>query len=284
MADSRQTVFVVGLGLMGASLGVGLGHTGRWCVTGWDRDPAKASAALAAAAIERVMDGFAAGVEQADLIVLATPILSIVAYIEELQRMAAHDAVIMDVGSTKRRICAAMEKLSPGWEAIGGHPMTGMLTAGTAGADADLYRGKRFVLTPTARTGARAADIAARVLDDLGALPVRMSPEAHDRAVALISHLPHYLGSPLLSATAELGQAEAWTLAAGGFRGAVGHAVDNPAMWIDIALTNGDFIADALRALGRHSAALAEAMAAGDETALRAMAEQARVLHDQRLD
>ena len=260
MTGTQTKILVSGLGLMGGSLAKGLKKSGDWIVRGYDPDLAQMDAALAEGWIDEAAQSFSSALPDQDLVVLASPIASILNQLQEIPASPTKSSVVVDLGSTKRAICAAMEELPEGWQAIGGHPMTGRLTAGAAGTDANLYRGRKFVLTSNGRTGDRALLLVDRMLDDLGADRVEMAPDDHDRAVSLVSHLPHFLAAPLLLSVAEENNSTTWDLAAGGFRNVAAAVVDNPIMWRDIAATNRILIADSLDRLARNAIVLAEAM------------------------
>ncbi len=260
MTSTKPKVLVAGLGLMGGSLAKCLRRSRNWIVVGYDPDPARTNDARREGSVDHLAEEFAKEVHDADLVVLAGPVGVILDQLRGMSSMPAGKTVVMDLGSTKRQICAAMEGLPEGWEAIGGHPMTGRKTAGTADADPNLFRGRTFVLTTTSRTGERAQELSAQVLNDLGALRKELTAEEHDRAVGLISHLPHFLSVPVLLTVAEDKNPAVWALAAGGLRSVTVAAVDNPIMWRDIARSNQDFVADALNRLARQADRLAERM------------------------
>ena len=232
---------------MGASLGGALKHAGGWTVTGTDTDARRTAIALDGGFIDRRADSFAEAVESADLIVLATPIGVILQCLDDLKAFRSKSATVIDLGSTKRSILAGMMELPEGMESIGGHPMAGKVTSNTEGSDIGLYRGKKFILVEHERTGDMARELASRLVEDIGAVTVKMDAEAHDRAVAMVSHLPHFMSIPLLMASDSLHDTSLWSLAAGGYRKAASSSVDNPTMWKDIAVDNFDNIAEAMK-------------------------------------
>ena len=137
--EGKLSALVVGVGLMGGSLAAGLRRKGNWHLIGLDADRDQASAALERGFVDELADDLAKPARGADLIVLATPVGTILKYIAELAEIAPENAVIIDLGSSKQAICAAMDALPEGMQAIGGHPMAGKQTAGVAGADPDLF-------------------------------------------------------------------------------------------------------------------------------------------------
>ncbi len=276
-------VVVVGLGLIGGSLAGSLRAAGTWRVIGFDANDAAARTALDEGLVDDTAGSFEDAVSSADaaLIVLATPVSTVLSNLEQLQTLAPAGATVMDVGSTKRAVNEAMNRLPPQVRAIGGHPMTGRLTSGAGGASADLFRERTFVLVSNDRTDNAADEIASRVVRDVGAVEVRMDAVTHDRVVAMISHVPHFMSFALLKATGRLENNWAWQLAAGGYRNATANAVDNPPMWQDIAGTNGDMIAEALRSLAGELDALADVMESPDD--IDAVLDEARKLYEDKL-
>lgn len=257
-------VSIIGLGLMGASLGGALKHAGGWTVTGTDTDARRMAIALDGGFIDKRADSFTEAVESADIIVLATPISVILKCLDALKDFKSRTATVIDLGSTKRSIVARMMELPEGMESIGGHPMAGKVTSNTEGSDIDLYRGKKFILVEHERTGAMAREHATRLLGDIGAVTVKMDAEAHDRAVAMVSHLPHFMSIPLLMASDSLHDKSLWSLAAGGYRKAASASADNPTMWKDIAVDNFDNIAKALKIYGAHMQEFARLLEGAD--------------------
>src|SRR5690606_24517374 len=128
--------------------------------------------------------------------------------------------LVMDMGSTKAEICAALGHLPPGIQPIGGHPMTGKESAGFGAAETGLYRDAPWVLTPLPRTSQDALCLATELVEAVGARPLVLPPARHDRLVAAISHLPFLAASALVHTAAEVGTDDptVWELAAGGFR------------------------------------------------------------------
>jgi prephenate dehydrogenase len=193
-------------------------------------------------------------VREADLIILATPVGSILDVLPKLKKACAYNALVTDVGSTKRLICRrAHELLGTEPLFLGGHPLAGKERSGLENADAKLFERSRYVLTPLApahQSDPRAQRFAA-LLTTLGAQPYWTDAASHDRAVALLSHLPQLLSTSLASLIAERAAEERLPLelAASGFRD-VTRLADSPySIWRDICLTNSENIQSALEAL-----------------------------------
>jgi prephenate dehydrogenase len=259
---------VVGTGLIGASVALALRARG-WAVTGIDHDTERAAEALAAGVIDAIeLD------PDADLVVVAVPVLAVAAAARAALE-ACPRATVTDVGSVKSSIVAAVDDD----RFVGGHPMAGSEQDGLKGADADLFNGATWVLTPTDSTDPRRyADLRAAIAS-IGADVVELRPERHDALVALVSHVPHLTAATLMGLAASTAEEHATLLrlAAGGFRDMTRIAAGHPAIWPDICAENRDAILEGLDAL---SAALAEVratVASGDRAALLNRLEIARV-------
>jgi prephenate dehydrogenase len=248
-------VAIVGLGLLGGSLGLALkkaGFTGR--IVGYARRKETREQALRAGAVDEGFADVNAAVQGADLVVLATPVAAILDHLPHLQPYLSPQALITDVGSTKRRICAlAAEFYTQGALFLGGHPMAGKERSGLENADAELFQNARYVLTPIKPEDLNDARVQAfrALVKTVGARPLTTDPASHDLAVAYLSHLPQLLSSGLASLIDEKYSADELILevAATGFRD-VTRLADSPySVWRDICLTNTQNIQLALDAL-----------------------------------
>ena len=275
---SKPTVAVVGLGLIGGSAAAGL-HAAGWHVAGFDGDPEVMQRALQRGWIDVAAGDLAECVGAARLVLLALPVAAIVRSLPLVAEHAPDGAVVLDMGSTKVAVCAALDALPGRLAAMGGHPMTGRVTSDVPGVTADLFRDRVFALTDTARTTPAARQLVLTAVTDLGATPLPIDAHVHDDVVASISHVPHFLAVALLRAVEARQQPLAWDLAAGGFKQLALRAADNPRMWSDIAHSNGPAIAVALRQLAAQLQELAQLMDGDDAAALDAALEHGRSLY-----
>jgi len=276
LKDAR--VVIVGLGLMGGSLAGALKRRGA-CREVWG------VARRAETIEEAVRRGFidvgacdlAEGVGQADLIVLATPVRTIMELVPQVGALATSGCVLMDLGSTKVRIVEAMEALPPHLQAVGGHPMCGKEASGLKAAETDLYQGATFVLTPLQRTSSEALMLAQELAETVGARPLLMDAERHDRLVAAISHLPYLLSVGLVAATEEAAAEDelVWELAASGFRDTSRLAASDVTMMLDILLTNRQVVGEMLSRFAHQLNTIADLLEADDEERLRSLTTQA---------
>jgi prephenate dehydrogenase len=252
---------VVGLGLMGGSLALALRDYAE-TITGVDPDAATRQFALENKIVDMVTDDLKAGVTDADTVILCAPVQMIVSMLtRRIGSYLRSNTLLIDIGSTKQDICAAMADLPIGVQAVGGHPMTGKEVNGVQASVATLYQGRPFVLCPTRRTTPATRLRALSLIDALGAVPFEMDAHRHDRLVAAISHLPYLLSSALVATVAKEGQVDptVWELAAGGFRDMSRLAGQDVQMMGDILSTNTQAVATLL-ALFRVQLAMLEAM------------------------
>jgi prephenate dehydrogenase len=248
-------VAIVGLGLLGGSWGLALkkaGFTGR--IVGYARRAETRARALRAGAVDEGFTDVTEAVHAADLVILATPVAVILDHLARLQPHFSPQALITDVGSTKRRICEqAAEHYAQQPLFLGGHPMAGKERSGIENADARLFENARYVLTPLTPEDLDDPRVQAfrALVVAIGARPLSSDPATHDLAVAYLSHLPQLLSSGLASLIEEKHAAEdlSLQLAATGFRD-VTRLADSPySVWRDICLTNTENIQMALDAL-----------------------------------
>jgi len=234
-------VGVVGVGLIGGSVGLAARERLGAVVTGFDASADALEVALARGALDRGCVDVREAVTGAEAVFVAVPVGAVSDAVSAALREASEDCVITDVGSTKRSVVGAYD--DPRF--VGGHPLAGAETSGVEHARADLFDGATWYLTPTARTSGLLYERLHRLLRSLGARPAAIEPETHDSILATVSHLPHVLANVLVSQAAQ-------TLAAGGerlpatgpsFRDATRVAGASSAVWRDIYLLNRDALA-----------------------------------------
>jgi prephenate dehydrogenase len=257
---------VIGCGLIGGSVGLGLRKAG-WIVSGTDRDDPTAARAVELGALDET------GIDaSADISFVCTP----VGAVAQAARRAldATGGVVTDVGSVKRSIVDAVADA----RFVGGHPMAGSEQDGIEGADADLFQGATWVLTPTEATDPASYTAVRSAVSALGAEVVAVTPERHDELVALVSHVPHIMAGALMT-LADASAAEHVTLlrlAAGGFRDMTRVAAGHPGIWPDICAANSEAIIDTLDHLIGDLNKARDVIAKGDRQALLDRLERAR--------
>jgi prephenate dehydrogenase len=281
---ANATVTVVGLGLMGGSLAAAL-STRRVCrrVLGVARRRVTWEMARDLRFIDQGTIDLAQGMAEADIVVLAMPVGEILAALGEIGPWLRPGCLVMDVGSTKRAICAAMDALPPAVQPLGGHPMCGKETSGLSVAEPTLYQDRIFVLAPLPRTSPEALDLGRSLVTGIGARPVVLDAERHDRAVAAISHLPYLLAVSLVNAVGELAHADpvCWQLAAGGFRDTSRVASSDLQMMRDILASNREPVLQAAEQAQAQLGELARCLREDDMPALLALL---RAAHDRRAE
>ena len=249
-------ITIVGMGLMGGSLGMALVKAGA-CkeVRALVRREEAAEEVLARGAAHVAGADARQLLEEADLVVLATPVRTIESQVSELHRSLKSGAVVTDMGSVKTGIVKAMDNLPTYIRALGGHPMCGKEISGLASADPTLFQDRIWVLTPSRRTDPVALLLVGAMIEAAGARRMVMDAENHDTAVSCVSHLPYVLASALMEVAkdAAVDQPEIWELAAGGFRDASRIAASDLTMMIDILAANRENV---LRMLKRASGSI----------------------------
>jgi prephenate dehydrogenase len=252
---------IVGTGLIGTSVGLAAQRAGGWTVSGWDPDPAALEGAAERGALDSVGASLAETVAEASLAVIAAPVAQLPAQVEEVLRESRDDCTVTDVGSTKQAVVLAAGG-SPRF--VGGHPLAGSEAHGPAHASAELFEGATWFLTPSPTTDTERYRELHSFVSGLGAVPVAVEAQAHDRLLALTSHLPHALANVLLNQVGgnRVEGHQPLAAAGGAFRDMTRIGGANPRMWIDVFLDN----ADALRAVLAEHRRLVEQL----ETALEA--------------
>jgi len=253
-----RSVGLVGVGLIGGSFVAALKRAGMSArVRGYDRDTAALQRAVELGVIDEAADSPSDATRGAELVIVAVPVRAIGGVLHDVALALGPDAVVTDVGSTKTEIVreARAELREHFARFVPAHPIAGREASGVEAALPDLFRGARVVLTPAPQTNADAVMLVRQCWEAAGAKVATLSPEAHDRIFAAVSHLPHVLSFALVSElAARADAAELFGFAAGGFRDFTRIAASSPEMWRDIALQNRDAL---LAEIDRYSAQLA---------------------------
>jgi len=273
-------IAVIGVGLIGGSIGLAARQRADAHVCGFDPDAAVRARALALGAIDEQAADLAAAVQGAQAVFVATPVGSLAEAVRDALAAAGEDCVVTDVGSTKRVVAGACA--DPRF--IGGHPLAGAESAGVEHARADLFDGATWYLTPAqgSTTGVLYERLH-RLLGSLGAHPAAIDADTHDRLMACVSHLPHVLANLLVAQAAGLlgGEAPKRLPAVGpSFRDATRVAGANTAIWTDIYISNRDALIAGIDDFARRLAQVREWLAAGEAPPVAAWNEHAREERD----
>ena len=269
-----KTVYIVGLGLIGASMALGIKRDHPdYKILGYNRSQASRDIALKEGMIDRATDDFASFAPLADIIILSLPIKQTIAFIKELANLDLKEGVIIsDAGSTKSAIVDAAENYLAGKPVrfVGAHPMAGSHKTGAASADVNLFENAYYIFTPSSMTGQDTLEEMKDLLSGLHARFIEIDAKEHDRVTSQISHFPHILASSLMKQTAVYAQEHemARRFAAGGFRDMTRIAESEPGMWTSILLTNPQAILERLEDFKDQLDKVAAAIEAKDETAI----------------
>ncbi|MGI5939602.1 MAG: prephenate dehydrogenase/arogenate dehydrogenase family protein [Thermoleophilia bacterium] len=242
---------IVGVGLMGGSLGLAARARARVDqVVGFDQDPAVLEEALQVGAITEVATSPAEAAAYADLVVVAAPVRSILALVEECATAVPQPRLISDMGSTKSAILSG---LSPSARSIfiGGHPICGAESSGVRYARADLFEGATYFLCPTGTAFPKLYEMLQQFVLDFGSRPTLIDAVAHDRIMAVVSHLPHVLANVLMEHAGRFQASGKKALHCIGpsFKDLTRVAGANPAMWRDIFLENREALSSSIRSI-----------------------------------
>jgi prephenate dehydrogenase len=268
-------IAVLGVGLIGGSIGLAARTRAGASVRGYDPDPDVRARALALGVIDEQAHDIAGAVAGAQVVFVAAPVGELPRTVKQALESAGPDCVVTDVGSTKRALAdaAADERF------VGGHPLAGAETAGVEHAREDLFDGATWYLTPAkGSTAGVLYERLHRLLSRLGARPTAIDAETHDRLMACVSHLPHVLANLLVAQTASLLGEESERLPAVGpsFRDATRVAGANGAIWTDIYMSNRDALIAGIDELAGRLHEVRAWLSAGDAGAVGAWNERAR--------
>ena len=251
-----KTICIVGIGLMGASFAMALRGNERMSasigkIIGISRSEETKHKALQRGIVDEATTDLAAGVREADIVVLCTPVRLLIEQIAELGALCKPGCVITDMGSTKTKVVQAMNTLPQNLFAVGSHPMCGKETAGIDVAEATLYQNAPWILTRTARTDDASFNLIKDLAESVGAKTREIDVARHDALLSFASHLPYMLSTAMVSTTDAYAihnnAPDVWQVMAGGYRDTSRVAASDVTMWLDILLTNPDAILGAVR-------------------------------------
>ena len=265
-------VAIVGLGLIGSSVARAVRHampTVR--LSGYDADPAVRDTAIRLGLVDDVADQAGAAVTDADLVVLCVPVGAIGAVAGELAADLPSDVIVTDVGSCKTEVARALAEAIPGVAVVPAHPVAGTERSGPEAGFATLFAGRWCILTPAADADPVAVARVGEFWRRLGADVEVMTPEHHDRVLAVTSHLPHLIAYSIVGTASDLEavtESEVIKYSAGGFRDFTRIAASDPTMWRDVFLSNREAVLEMLGRFSEDLAQLQRAIRWGDGDAL----------------
>lgn len=279
-----ERLCIIGVGLIGGSLARALREAGYVSeIVGSSRREEHLQEAVDLGVIDRFATDPARAVEGADMVFVAVPLGAMGKVMERISGALAPDAVVTDGGSAKasvvRDVSDAVGRI-PDWF-VPGHPIAGTEQSGVAASFADLYRGRRVILTPLEQTRPDAISKVRAMWEAAGAKVNEMSVEHHDEVLAATSHLPHMLAFALVESLARLSeQREIFEYAAGGFSDFTRIASSDPVMWRDICIANREALLTMLDRFNTDLEALRAAVDSGDEETLLRIFSEARRARD----
>jgi prephenate dehydrogenase len=258
-----QRIAIVGTGLIGASVALAAKRSGSPTVAGFDPDPSALEAAAERGAVDTPAGSLAEAVQDAELAVVAAPVAQLAAQVRATLEASGEGCTVTDVGSTKQSACAAARGSA---RFIGGHPVCGSEARGAEHANPDLFDGATWFLTPLAETDPARYRLVHGFVSNLGATPVAVDPQAHDRLVAVTSHLPHALANLLVNqaGAGRVDGHEPLAAAGGSLRDMTRVAGSNPRIWVDIFLENSGPVRESLADHRRRVEQLEQALDSGD--------------------
>ncbi|MDL2351881.1 MAG: prephenate/arogenate dehydrogenase family protein [Pseudomonadota bacterium] len=263
-----QRIAVIGLGLLGGSIGLAVReHLPSASTTGYDADPATRARAGDRQLVDKVCETAADAVCEADLVVICVPVGAMGEAAAEFAAALPSGAVVSDVGSSKQSVAAALEAALPGVAVIPAHPVAGTERSGPDAGFASLFQQRWCIITPP--EGADPANVAAlsQFWEALGARVEVMTASHHDMVLAITSHLPHLIAYTIVGTASDLEgvtESEVIKYSAGGFRDFTRIAASDPTMWRDVFLTNKDAVLEMLQRFTEDLTALQRAIRVGD--------------------
>ncbi len=278
-------VAIIGLGLMGGSLGLALKRKGIAKVSASARREETRRLALSMGAVDEVFESPQAALRGADVVVFCTPVCSIPELARDCMPAFEPGCVVTDVGSTKADLARAMEALFHGSKVVfvGSHPMAGSEKTGIEVACADLYENAVTALTPVEGTAASVIARVEKLWSGVGSRVVRLAPEAHDELVARSSHLPHFVAALLVATAGRNHPVDLSKFCGPGFRSTTRVAAGSPEMWHDIVKTNRLAILAELRAYENQLGELIKAVEKQDFCKVKSFLERAQTLRKELL-
>ena len=277
-----KTVYIAGLGLIGASMALGIKRDHPdYEILGYNRSQASRDIALERGMIDRATDDFASFAPLADVIILTLPIKQTIAFIQELAGLNLKEGVIIsDAGSTKAAIVEVAEEYLAGKSIrfVGAHPMAGSHKTGAASADVNLFENAYYIFTPSSLTTPETLSEMKDLLSGLHARFIEIDAKEHDRVTSQISHFPHILASGLMEQTVIYAQEHEMTrrFVAGGFRDMTRIAESEPGMWTSILLSNRETILERIEDFKERLDGIGQAISKGEEEQIWNFFNQAR--------
>ncbi len=265
---SFQRVAIIGLGLLGGSIGLAVReYLPQVLTTGYDADPATRARAAERGLVGQVCETSAEAVREADLVILCVPVGAMGKAAAEFADALPQGVLVSDVGSSKQFVARALGEALPGHAIIPAHPVAGTERSGPDAGFASLFRQRWCIITPPADADPALLASLSQFWEALGAKVEVMDAAHHDMVLAVTSHLPHLIAYTIVGTADDLEgvtQSEVIKYSAGGFRDFTRIAASDPTMWRDVFLSNKDAVLDMLQRFTEDLTALQRAIRVGD--------------------
>jgi cyclohexadieny/prephenate dehydrogenase len=269
---SFERVAIIGLGLLGGSVGLAIAANLPGCITtGYDADPGVRRRAAERGLVARVCETVAEAVQEAELVVFCVPVGAMKQAAAEIAHVLSEGAIVSDVGSSKAAVGEALRKALPRATVIPAHPVAGTERSGPDAGFAQLFRHRWCILTPAPDTDAQAVARLSAFWEALGANVELMDAAHHDLVLAVTSHIPHLIAYTIVGTASDLEEvtrSEVIKYSAGGFRDFTRIAASDPTMWRDVFLTNREAVLEMLGRFTEDLTALQRAIRREDGQAL----------------
>ena len=269
---SFQRVAIIGLGLLGGSIGLALREKAQQvATTGFDLDASTRARAAERGLVGTVADTAADAVRDAQLVILCVPVGAMPAAAEAIAPHLPEGCVVSDVGSSKQSVAEALARALPGVTIIPAHPVAGTEQSGPDAGFASLFERRWCILTPPADAPEQSLAALSELWETLGAKVEIMDAAHHDLVLAITSHLPHLIAFTIVGTASDLEdvtRSEVIKYSAGGFRDFTRIAASDPTMWRDVFLSNKDAVLEMLQVFSEDLTALQRAIRRDDGDAL----------------
>lgn len=278
-----ENICIIGLGLMGGSMALGLKNKGfKGIITGYDKNIAYMEEAYKTLAIDRLSRSFEEATKDAELIIIAAPLLNYRTIMEKINIFSKKGVIVTDLGSAKSYpMELAGEILRKDIYFLGGHPMSGSERSGFKASNPFLYENAYYFLTPSRDSPDYIVEEIKSIIDFIGAYPVVVSAEEHDRIVSKISHLPHLIAMTLVNLMGEEDNADYLSFIGGGFRDTTRIASGNTKMWADICHTNRSEIIASIASFQKNLEEFKLSLVNGQDEKIQLALEMAKSIRDE---
>ena len=289
MNNTFEKVCIVGLGLIGGSIGLAIKRSNiSNQITGYARSNSTLERAIELGLVDSVKDNLQDAVNNSDLVILATPLSTFRELVEEMNPFLKKGCIITDTGSAKLTVIEDLKDILPnGVEFVPGHPIAGTEESGPDAGFAELFDNRWCILTPTKDNSSNAVDLVKGFWESIGSKVEIMDPMHHDKVLAITSHIPHLIAFNIVGTAnnlANVTEKEVVKYSAGGFRDFTRIAASDPKMWSDIFTYNSDAVLEMLDLFSNDLAKLKAAVIKKDSDLLFSNFEKTREVRKNIID